>query len=86
MSEEKKEGYLPLWEPLDKTKEVAPKKELTPAELAEKRRKQRETEAWKKKYFEYYDDIKISHREDWQKFNTTKKEFATWQCNYDKKH
>ncbi|MDY5345017.1 MAG: hypothetical protein SPG87_01185 [Eubacteriales bacterium] len=65
MSEEKKEGYLPLWEPLDKTKEVAPKKELTTAELAEKRRKQRETEAWKKKYFEYYDDIKISHREDW---------------------
>ena len=26
---------------------------------------QREADFFKRKYFEYYDDIKISHREDW---------------------
>ena len=26
---------------------------------------QREAEAFKRNYFAYYDDIKISHREDW---------------------
>lgn len=57
--------YLPLWEPLDKSKETPVKKELTKAEEAEKKRKQKQTEAFKKKYFEYYDDVKISHREDW---------------------
>ncbi|MDD4839782.1 MAG: hypothetical protein PHE93_03830 [Clostridia bacterium] len=41
------------------------KPQLTPAQQAEKKRKLRETENFKKKYFEYYDDIKISHREDW---------------------
>ena len=25
----------------------------------------REDDAYKRKYFEFYDDIKISHREDW---------------------
>ncbi len=61
----KETDYLPLWEPLDKSKETPVKKELTKAEEAEKKRKQRETEAFKKRYFEYYDDVKISHREDW---------------------
>lgn len=66
MSDEKQgEEFLPLWQPLDRTKETVKKKELTAAELAEKKKRQRETEAFKKKYFEYYDDIKISHREDW---------------------
>lgn len=61
----KETEYLPLWEPLDKSKETPVKKELTKAEEAEKKRKQKQTEAFKKKYFEYYDDVKISHREDW---------------------
>lgn len=61
----KETNYLPLWEPLDKSKETPVKKELTKAEEAEKKRKQKQTEAFKKKYFEYYDDVKISHREDW---------------------
>ena len=61
----KETDYLPLWEPLDRAKEARVKKELTKAEEAEKKRKQRETEAFKKRYFEYYDDVKISHREDW---------------------
>ena len=25
----------------------------------------KEVDAYKRKYFEFYDDIKISHREDW---------------------
>lgn len=25
----------------------------------------KEADAYKRKYFEFYDDIKISHREDW---------------------
>lgn len=39
----------------------------TEAELKEleRKRKAREREAFKKKYFEYYDDIKISDRQDW---------------------
>lgn len=61
----KETDYLPLWEPLDKSKDTPVKKELTKAEEAEKKRKQKQTEAFKKKYFEYYDDVKISHREDW---------------------
>ena len=61
----KETDYLPLWEPLDRAKEAPVKKELTKAEEAEKKRKQRETEAFKKRYFEYYDDVKIYHREDW---------------------
>ena len=61
----KETDYLPLWEPLDKSKETPVKKELTKSEEAEKKRKQKQTEAFKKKYFEYYDDVKISHREDW---------------------
>ena len=29
------------------------------------KRARRETERYKQKYFELYDDVKISHREDW---------------------
>ena len=29
------------------------------------RRARAETERYKQKYFEYYDDVKINHREDW---------------------
>ena len=35
----KETDYLPLWEPLDKSKETPVKKELTKAEEAEKKRK-----------------------------------------------
>ena len=61
----KETDYLPLWEPLDKSKDTPVKKELTKAEEAEKKRRKKQAEAFKKKYFEYYDDVKISHREDW---------------------
>ena len=38
----KETDYLPLWEPLDKSKETPVKKELTKAEEAEKKRKQKQ--------------------------------------------
>lgn len=48
-----------------KPTEKPKKKPLTKAQEAEKQRKLRETERFKRKYFEFYDDVKISHREDW---------------------
>lgn len=55
------------------------KKRLTPVQIqedeadaasikaAKQQLKQRraETERYKQRYFEYYDDVKINHREDW---------------------
>ncbi len=29
------------------------------------KRRRAETQKFKKQYFDYYDDVKISHREDW---------------------
>ncbi len=54
---------------MNENKPTAPlsKQERAKAEI-EKQKKlkaQREADAFKRKYFEYYDDIKISHREDW---------------------
>lgn len=34
-------------------------------EKQKKLKARREADAYKRKYFEFYDDIKISHREDW---------------------
>ena len=31
----------------------------------ELKRRRQETQAFKRKYFDFYDDVKISHREDW---------------------
>lgn len=31
----------------------------------ELKRRRQETQAFKRRYFDYYDDVKISHREDW---------------------
>ena len=48
--------------------ETTPIKEKTQAEkLAEIKKKQQkaELERFRSKYFEYYDDIKISDRQDW---------------------
>lgn len=47
------------------------KAESTPSTEAEKnareelKRHRNETQRYKQKYFEYYDDVKINHREDW---------------------
>lgn len=37
----------------------------TEIEKQKKLKARREADAYKRKYFEFYDDIKISHREDW---------------------
>ena len=55
---------------MDDNKIQTPDEKKLEREKAEKEKflklkKQREIDAFKKKYFEYYDDIKISHREDW---------------------
>lgn len=56
----------------DKTKltpENEPKEEPATAALKEAReelkRRRSQTQAFKRKYFDLYDDVKISHREDW---------------------
>ena len=46
-----------------KLKETLKKPE--PKDKASETKKKREREDFKKKYFEYYDDIKISDRQDW---------------------
>ena len=51
-----------------KVENPTPKKEKTQAEkLAEIKKKQQKAqlERFKSQYFEYYDDIKISDRQDW---------------------
>ena len=51
-----------------KVETPTPKKEKTQAEkLAEIKKKQQKAqlERFKSQYFEYYDDIKISDRQDW---------------------
>lgn len=43
-------------------------KELSAAQKAareELKRNRQQTQKYKQKYFEYYDDVKINHREDW---------------------
>ncbi len=48
--------------------DVKPKKDETPAEKAareELKRQRQQTQNFKQKYFELYDDVKINHREDW---------------------
>ncbi len=45
----------------EKEKDLAKRKE----ELEKKKKKQLEQKRFKDKYFEFYDDIKISDRQDW---------------------
>lgn len=42
-----------------------PSNEALKAAREELKRRRRETQAFKRKYFDFYDDVKISHREDW---------------------
>lgn len=46
----------------DKDKEISPAQKAAREEL---RRNRAQTQKYKQKYFEYYDDVKINHREDW---------------------
>ena len=56
----------------DKTKrtpENEPQEEPSSEALRQARdelkRRRQETQAFKRRYFDFYDDVKISHREDW---------------------
>ena len=44
---------------------VSKKIDALEKERAKKLKQQREIDAFKRKYFDYYDDIKISVKEDW---------------------
>lgn len=50
--------------PIEKPKQEA-KTAAEDAARAELERLRRETEKYKQRYFDYYDDVKINHREDW---------------------
>ena len=56
----------------DKTKltpenesEEEPSSEALKEAREELKRRRQETQTFKRKYFDFYDDVKISHREDW---------------------
>lgn len=51
--------------PIDEVKGAEPKNEAEKAAREELKRHRNETQRYKQKYFEYYDDVKINHREDW---------------------
>ena len=53
--------------PIDEVKGAEPKNEAEKAAREELKRHRNETQRYKQKYFEYYDDVKINHREDWWK-------------------
>lgn len=46
-------------------KEIPAKKCEDKKEIIKKQKARAETQKFKSKYFEYYDDIKISDRQDW---------------------
>ena len=45
--------------------EEEPSSEALKEAREELKRRRQETQAFKRKYFDFYDDVKISHREDW---------------------
>ena len=51
--------------PIDEVKGAEPKNEAEKAAREELKRHRNDTQRYKQKYFEYYDDVKINHREDW---------------------
>ena len=63
--------------PLDEAKGAEPKTEAEKAAREELKRHRQETQRYKQKYFEYYDDVKINHREDWWLFPHSQKAHHT---------
>lgn len=51
--------------PINEVEDDAPSTEAKKAAHEELKRHRSETQRYKQKYFEYYDDVKINHREDW---------------------
>lgn len=51
--------------PVNEIEDDTPFTEAKKAAREELKRHRSETQRYKQKYFEYYDDVKINHREDW---------------------
>lgn len=51
--------------PVNEVEDDTPSTETKKAAREELKRHRSETQRYKQKYFEYYDDVKINHREDW---------------------
>lgn len=62
MDEELKNNEINVENDAEHAKQQRLKTEI---EKQKKLKARREADAYKRKYFEFYDDIKISHREDW---------------------
>ena len=62
MDEELKNNEITVENDAEHAKQQRLKTEI---ENQKKLKARREADAYKRKYFEFYDDIKISHREDW---------------------
>lgn len=62
MDEELKNNETTVGSDAENVKQQRLKAEI---EKQKKLKARREADAYKRKYFEFYDDIKISHREDW---------------------
>lgn len=62
MDEELKDNETTVENDTESAKQQRLKAEI---EKQKKLKARREADAYKRKYFEFYDDIKISHREDW---------------------
>ena len=62
MDEELKNNETTVENDAESVKQQRLKAEI---EKQKKLKARREADAYKRKYFEFYDDIKISHREDW---------------------
>ena len=52
-------------EEINKQKPLTPEEKKKREEALKKQKAKAETARFKSKYFEYYDDIKISDRQDW---------------------
>lgn len=51
--------------PIDDTNGDEPDTAARQAAREELNRRRQATQRYKQQYFEYYDDVKINHREDW---------------------
>ena len=51
--------------PVNEVEDGTSSTEAKKAAREELKRHRSETQRYKQKYFEYYDDVKINHREDW---------------------
>lgn len=51
--------------PINDVRSEKPETEAEKKAREELKRHRQDTQRFKQRYFEYYDDVKINHREDW---------------------